>query len=199
MQWLFSFLLTQVLSAWMPMNNSNTPSNQHQAPQAEVIYEVYVQSFCDSNQDGIGDLPGLISKLDYIQDLGRFLAQRRRGAEGPESTRHSPFLAGFAPLRGIGSGQSQVQSDCSFSSSRQAAEIGNAPTTAPGSINASVLSASQRLRGETVLRGRLRSLTAQSLSRAEQFSVLESGFSWKLFTGWLGWFRGSEGGFWSRV
>jgi maltose alpha-D-glucosyltransferase/alpha-amylase len=35
-----------------------------------VIYQVYPQSFCDSNGDGIGDLPGLISKLDYIKSLG---------------------------------------------------------------------------------------------------------------------------------
>jgi maltose alpha-D-glucosyltransferase/alpha-amylase len=35
-----------------------------------VIYEVHVRAFCDSNADGIGDFPGLISKLDYIQDLG---------------------------------------------------------------------------------------------------------------------------------
>lgn len=33
-------------------------------------YEVFVYSFCDSNGDGIGDLQGLISKLDYLQDLG---------------------------------------------------------------------------------------------------------------------------------
>ena len=35
-----------------------------------VVYEVYVQSFNDSNGDGVGDLPGLIEKLDYIKDLG---------------------------------------------------------------------------------------------------------------------------------
>ena len=35
-----------------------------------VFYQVYPQSFFDSNGDGIGDLRGLISKLDYIKDLG---------------------------------------------------------------------------------------------------------------------------------
>jgi maltose alpha-D-glucosyltransferase/alpha-amylase len=35
-----------------------------------VIYELHVRAFSDSNNDGIGDFPGLISKLDYLQDLG---------------------------------------------------------------------------------------------------------------------------------
>jgi maltose alpha-D-glucosyltransferase/alpha-amylase len=35
-----------------------------------VFYQVYPQSFADSNGDGIGDLPGLIGKLDYIRSLG---------------------------------------------------------------------------------------------------------------------------------
>ncbi|MFC0416894.1 alpha-glucosidase [Cytobacillus solani] len=35
-----------------------------------VAYQVYPRSFQDSNDDGIGDLQGLLSRLDYIQDLG---------------------------------------------------------------------------------------------------------------------------------
>ena len=35
-----------------------------------VFYEIYPQSFCDTNGDGIGDLPGITSKLDYIKGLG---------------------------------------------------------------------------------------------------------------------------------
>ncbi len=35
-----------------------------------VIYELHVRAFADSNNDGVGDFPGLMSKLDYLQDLG---------------------------------------------------------------------------------------------------------------------------------
>ena len=35
-----------------------------------VTYEIFVQSFCDSDGDSIGDIKGMTSKLDYLQDLG---------------------------------------------------------------------------------------------------------------------------------
>ncbi|AZC18760.1 maltose alpha-D-glucosyltransferase [Pseudomonas sp. CMR5c] len=35
-----------------------------------VIYQVHVKSYFDSNDDGVGDFPGLIAKLDYIKELG---------------------------------------------------------------------------------------------------------------------------------
>ena len=35
-----------------------------------VVYQIYPRSFCDSNGDGIGDLQGVISKLDYLKELG---------------------------------------------------------------------------------------------------------------------------------
>ena len=34
------------------------------------FYQIYPRSFCDGNGDGIGDLRGIISNLDYIKDLG---------------------------------------------------------------------------------------------------------------------------------
>jgi maltose alpha-D-glucosyltransferase/alpha-amylase len=47
------------------------PSNSYPNWLEEAIfYEIYPQSFYDSNGDGIGDIPGIIAKLDYLQSLG---------------------------------------------------------------------------------------------------------------------------------
>ncbi len=48
------------------------PSEFHNPEWLEkaIIYEIYPQSFYDTNGDGIGDLPGVIARLDYIQSLG---------------------------------------------------------------------------------------------------------------------------------
>ena len=35
-----------------------------------VFYQIYPRSFCDANGDGIGDIQGIISKLDYLKELG---------------------------------------------------------------------------------------------------------------------------------
>ena len=35
-----------------------------------TVYQIWTRSFCDGNGDGIGDLYGVISKLDYIKSLG---------------------------------------------------------------------------------------------------------------------------------
>ncbi len=50
-----------------------TPTAQLQDPlwyKDAVIYQVHIKSFFDSNNDGVGDFPGLIEKLDYIAELG---------------------------------------------------------------------------------------------------------------------------------
>lgn len=57
--------------------NTNTPDMSWREREVNIIddkyrtfYEVFVYSFCDSDGDGIGDLQGVIEKLDYIEDMG---------------------------------------------------------------------------------------------------------------------------------
>lgn len=43
---------------------------EHKWWHGKTAYQIYPKSFCDSNGDGIGDLRGIISKLDYLKELG---------------------------------------------------------------------------------------------------------------------------------
>ena len=48
-----------------------SPSEKDIASRPNVVmYEIFIQSFVDSDGDSIGDIAGMISKLDYLQDLG---------------------------------------------------------------------------------------------------------------------------------
>src|SRR5579884_827000 len=49
------------------------PKNKKQSRrwvEGAVVYQIYPRSFYDSNNDGIGDIPGITAKLDYLKDLG---------------------------------------------------------------------------------------------------------------------------------
>src|SRR5271170_5725514 len=64
----FTIILSTVLLvvACQPKTNS---SNEHNWWKEAIVYQIYPRSFKDNNGDGIGDLKGIISKLDYIQSL----------------------------------------------------------------------------------------------------------------------------------
>ena len=48
---------------------NNTPKNTDWYENA-FVYQIYPRSFADGNGDGIGDLRGIIGKLDYLKELG---------------------------------------------------------------------------------------------------------------------------------
>lgn len=89
--WICLLLCVFLLVGCTPKSNLNAPDSSGasvDAPQTEkalseiqklgespddnyrIWYEIFVYSFCDSNGDGIGDLAGVRSKLDYLQELG---------------------------------------------------------------------------------------------------------------------------------
>jgi len=62
------FLLCHFATAQASSNGKDAAG--HQWWQHAVFYEIYPRSFADSNNDGVGDLNGITSKLDYLKDLG---------------------------------------------------------------------------------------------------------------------------------
>ncbi|MFD2574493.1 alpha-amylase family glycosyl hydrolase [Spirosoma soli] len=61
----FGLLATQALA-----QSGSKPTGQSRPGHTGVHYEIFVRSFADSNGDGIGDLNGVTSRLDYLKDLG---------------------------------------------------------------------------------------------------------------------------------
>jgi alpha-glucosidase len=67
---LFSLLLAIPVGAGAQGKPDAVDAEGHQWWQHAVFYEIYPRSFADSNNDGVGDLKGITSKLDYLKDLG---------------------------------------------------------------------------------------------------------------------------------
>lgn len=47
-----------------------TRKHKKRWPEGAIVYQIYPRSFYDANHDGIGDIPGITSKLNYLKDLG---------------------------------------------------------------------------------------------------------------------------------
>ncbi len=63
-------LIATLASPWAAAQKKSVDAEGHQWWQHAVFYEIYPRSFADSNNDGIGDLKGITSKMDYLHDLG---------------------------------------------------------------------------------------------------------------------------------
>jgi oligo-1,6-glucosidase len=80
-KFLFSFFISSIAiffaisSCQSPASNINMKNDSADIPgrkwwKEAVVYQIYPRSFKDANVDGLGDLKGIISKLDYIKNLG---------------------------------------------------------------------------------------------------------------------------------
>ena len=70
----FLFFIIAAITAMVSCNSINkkeeNTNTQRKWWKEAVVYQIYPRSFKDSNGDGIGDLKGIISKLDYVKSLG---------------------------------------------------------------------------------------------------------------------------------
>ena len=62
--------LLALLISLESLANETTHSSENSWWKSAVVYQIYTRSFADSDDDGIGDLQGVISKLDYLERLG---------------------------------------------------------------------------------------------------------------------------------
>ncbi len=65
-----SVVICAILLLGMACQPERPKSSNHQWWKEAIVYQIYPRSFKDSNGDGIGDLKGIISQLDYIKSLG---------------------------------------------------------------------------------------------------------------------------------
>ena len=65
-----------VVAMMVTLASAQTITGKYEIPKVPewaknaVFYQIYPQTFCDSDGDGIGDIQGIISKLDYVKSLG---------------------------------------------------------------------------------------------------------------------------------
>src|SRR4026207_912003 len=65
--------MTSTTSSSQPLSEplgATAPEQDHLWYKDAILYQVHVRAFFDSNDDGVGDFPGLTKKLDYVADLG---------------------------------------------------------------------------------------------------------------------------------
>ena len=65
-----------------------------------VFYEIYPQSFNDTNADGIGDIQGIIEKLDYIKELGATALWLNPCFASPKAGNQTDYCRYILPCKG---------------------------------------------------------------------------------------------------
>ncbi|SMD45585.1 Glycosidase [Aquiflexum balticum DSM 16537] len=68
-KYLFNLILL-ILTVTVACTDNKKREVENHWPHAGITYEIFIQSFYDSNGDGIGDINGVIKKLDHVKELG---------------------------------------------------------------------------------------------------------------------------------